>query len=200
MAGSSPRGPRGLAWACAGAAVLGFFLPWIRLEIRQAAPLVGLLEGAAERSGRITATVRRGTQTLTGTLPTLDDLPRSVSGVDVPRLVRAEHAQLAITLFEVLTGTRRHLALKSLLVYLVPGVALLCSAVLSGPRRRAAAVAVAIGCALVAGGGAWRLATVETPALVALEIGPGLWVSVAAYAGLAAAAVWVTAASPRRQA
>lgn len=200
MAGASPGAVRGLAWACAGAAVIGFFLPWARLEIRQAAPLGELLDGAGRHSGRITATVRRGTRTMTGILPTLDDLPRSVSGFDVPRLVHDDKAQLAIALFEVLTNTRRHVTLKSFLVYLVPGVALLCSALLSGLRGRTAAAAVAVLCAFVAAGGAWRLSTADTPALLTFEIGPGLWVSVAAYAGLAVAALWAVASSTRRQA
>jgi hypothetical protein len=185
----------GPAWACAALAVAAFFLPWLRLEV---APEARLGELLGDGGGRVTATVRLGRRTIAGTLPTLQDVPRSVSGFDVPRIIRQEKARLALALAEAVTGTPRHLALKSWFVYLVPGVALACGGVLAGARRPVPAVAVAALCAGAAAAGAWRLATLPTSSVAELTIGPGLWLSVAAYAGLAAAAGWRAFSCTRR--
>ncbi|MDP3723897.1 MAG: hypothetical protein Q8R91_10480 [Candidatus Omnitrophota bacterium] len=192
------RGLVGLAWVSVVAAMVGFFIPWasIRLEAPGwAAPLgeVARSSGAVDRLrqglGKITVTIQRGTETITGELPSLSDLPTQVSGAQIPQLVQGERAKVAIALFELFTGGRQHLGLKSYAVYGLPGLALLFGLLLTcRGDRRVVAAGVASASAVIAGLGLWKLLTVNPEALfVAITIGPGLWVSVGAYIGLAIA-------------
>lgn len=190
----------GLAWGCVASAVAGFFLPWATLDVhdpgvakmlRQATSEVGVLDKAARALGKITVEIRQGAETVTGELPTLADLPRQVSGVQIPRLANQPNAQVAMALVEILTNTRQRLGLKSYAVYAVPGLALLCGLLLTaGWRRRALLAGIAVVCAGVAAAGFWKLLTTDTDTLfVAVTIGRGLWMSLWAYVGLALAAV-----------
>ncbi len=192
------------------AAVVGFYLPWALIDVhepgglrqlRTAAPLGHTLGGLTHDVGRITATIRRGTDTVTGEL-NLADIPRQVSGAQVPSMVRGEHAQVAIAIAELLLQTRQHLDLKSLLVYLLPGIAVCCGLLLltAGQHRLVAGVAGGL-CAVMAAVGFWKLLTTNTSTLfIAITIGRGLWLSLWAYVGLALAAALSVAALPRRPA
>ena len=135
-------------------------------------------------------TVRRGAETVTGDLPSLGDLPKQVSGIQIPQLANQQDAQVAVALIELLTNERQHVGVKSYAVYLLPGIALLCAFLLTWCGRRApVAIGTAIVCVLVAGVGFWKLLTTNTQALfIAISIGPGLWLSLWAYVGLAVAA------------
>lgn len=189
-----------LVWAGALAVVAGFFLPWALIDVReagvvrqlrQAAPIGGTIEGVGRDLGRIAVRVRRGAETVTGELPSLEEIPRQVSGVQIPRLANDERAQLAVALVELLTDTRQHLGMKSFLVYLLPGLAIGCAILLAlFGRRPAVALGVSLLCALIAGAGFWKLLTADTEALfIAITIGPGLWLSLWAYAALAVLAL-----------
>lgn len=186
----------GVAWISMAAAVVGFVLPWatIRLDtsaahLEEAARASGLLDRLAQGFGKVTVTIQRGTETITGELPSLSDIPTQVSGAQIPQMVQGERAQVAIALFELFTQQRHHLGLKSYAVYALPGLALAFGLLLTRfGDRRAVAVGVAAGSAVIAGLGLWKLLTVNTDALfVAIAIGPGLWVSIGAYVGLAVA-------------
>jgi hypothetical protein len=92
-----------------------------------------LFGGLTDALGKVTVEVRRGAERITGELPTLADIPRSVSGAQVPTLVRQRNTQMAMLLMELLTGRSEHLGLKSYAVYAVPGIALLAGIVLTTP-------------------------------------------------------------------
>jgi len=182
-----------------GAAVIGFVLPWARIDLREptlvkqvrgSLPASDTLSGLTKDLGRITATIRRGAQTITGDLPTLTDIPKEVSGIQIPRLANQKNAQTAIALMEVFTGKQEHIGLKSYAVYLLPGIALLCGLLLTFlGRQRLVPWSVAGLCAVIAAAGFWKLLTTNTQALmVAITIGPGLWLSLWAYVGLAVTA------------
>ncbi len=196
--GKGSRRMRRIGHVAAGAgmiaAVAGFYLPWVRLEVREPdalRPVQGTraLHGLAGDLGRVAVTVRRGTETITSTLPTLAALPPSLSGAEIPRLVRQPDARAAILLLETLTQTRWRLELKSLLVYLLPGCALLagCGLLIAGHRRPVAS-AIGLGSAALAAVIGWQmLAAIPASPLLIVTPSIGLWVSLGAYAVLALA-------------
>ncbi len=200
----------GLGWTGAAAAVAAFWLPWASLAVREpslmqgarrsAASPDGLLGGLGDELGRVTATIRRGAQTVSGELPRLGELPSTVRGVDIPRLARDERARTAVALLEMVTGTSQHLGAKAAAVYLVPALAVLGAWLLTRwSRRRALALAVAASCAGVAGFGLVRVLTTNlSTSVVSITIGPGVWLSLAAYGALALCAWSLGAGQTRR--
>ena len=182
-----------LVWLSVAASVFGFFLPWIHLDLREsklADVLRQMSEHTAPSSGRITATLRVGGRTITGTLPTAADLPRQVTGAQMPSLVHRQDAQTAVAIIELLTNRRWGVGARSYAVYLVPGVALLGGLLLLW-RRTGRAVALSL--AAVYGGsaliGCWKLLTLDARALpITVTVGLGLWLCLAGYVGLAVAA------------
>jgi len=185
-------------WCSVGVVCVGFFQPWVRLEMRQPgvatslahlASSSGALAGLGTDTGRMTVTIRRGTRTITGDLSSLEDFPRQISGAQVPQIANAKNAQLAVAIMELLTNTRQRIGLKSYVVYLVPGTALLCGILLTvfGGRPLVAFGVAGLGLA-VAGAGYGKLLTANLHALVVVvDIAHGLWMSLGAYLGLAAA-------------
>jgi len=174
-------------------------MPWARIDLREPTlvkqvrgtlPASETLSGLTKDLGRITATIRRGAQSITGELPTLADIPKEVSGIQIPQLVNQKNAQTALALMELFTGKQERIGLKSYAVYLLPGIALLCGLLLTFlGRQRLVPWGVAGLCGAMAGVGFWKLLTTNTQALlVAITIGPGLWLSLWAYVGLAIAA------------
>lgn len=201
------RIPVALAWLCAVTVVVGFFLPWARLDLREpevvkklqdTAAASGTLSGLAKDIGRITASIRRGAQTVLGDLPTAADIPKEVTGAAIPQLANQDNAKVAVALFEFLTNQRQDIGWKSYAVYLLPLLALCCALCLTfAGRRMLVALGTAVVCAAVAAVGFWKLLTTPTEALfIAITIGPGLWMSLWAYVGLALAAIMC--AFPRR--
>ena len=198
----------GLVWASVAATVVGFYQPWARIDLReptllqqlrQAAPLGGAVGGLTKNVHRITAKIRRGAETITGDLPSMADIPKQVSGADIPALANAKHAQVAVALAELFTHRRQPIGLQSYAVYLLPGLALLAGALLTLVPGLPAAIVTALICAAIAGIGFWELLTMNTSTLfVAVTIGPGVWLSLWAYAALALCGVWLALIRPRR--
>jgi hypothetical protein len=191
------RAVTGLIWAGVLAALIGFFLPWVRIDVHHAA-LLGTRSSEDPLNG-ITLTIRQGVRSVTGALPTAHDVPRQVSGAQIPQLVGSQQAQLAIAVMELVSAQPQHLRLKSYAVYLLPGGALLCGGLLAwSARSRAVAAMVAAVCAGAAALGLWKLLTMETQTcLGAISSGEGLWLSLGAYVGLSLAGM-VRAASVGR--
>ena len=190
----------GLVWLSVSAALVGFWLPWASFDLREPRLVTQLKATASGQSalnllteglGRITATIRRGTETVTGTLLTLADIPKQVSGAQIPQLANQQNAQVAMALFELITHAPHHIGAKSHAVYLVPGMALLCGLLLTlAGRSRRVALGVTLGCAGIAVVGFWKLLTTDTKTLmVTVTIGPGVWLSLWAYVGLSLAAL-----------
>jgi hypothetical protein len=180
------RAAVGLAWVSVAASLAGFVLPWVTVGLRG----VATYEDAG-RLSRMTLQIRRGTETVAGSLLSGELLPRRVSGVQIPGLAQQEDMQVVVALMELLANTPQHAVLKSYAVFLVPGVALLCGLLLMGwSDRPAVAGGVMALCTAVAAVGSWKLLTVDPArSVVAVTIGWGLWLSVGAYVGLAAAAL-----------
>lgn len=199
----------GLAWLSVLAAVIGFVRPWAKIDLREpalarqlqeVAGLSGALGGVKHQIGRIAVKVRRGAETITGDLPSLADLPREVSGAQIPQMANQKNAQVVMALAELLTKTRQRLGLKSYAVYLAPGLAVIVALLLTVlGSRPIVAWAIALVCGAVTGLGCWKLLTTNTQSLfIAITIGPGLWLSLGAYAGLAVSAALSGLAALRR--
>lgn len=197
----------GFVWMSVGAAVIGFFLPWAHInlreptlvkQLREASRLGDTVSGFTRGVGRIAVKIQRGAETMTGDLPSLGDIPTHISGAEIPALANQQHAQVAIALAELLTRKRQPIGQESYAVYLVPGIALLCGlllTVLGGAPVVAAGVALV--CAGIAGVGFWTLLTTNTSTLfVAITIGQGLWLSLWAYAVLALCGVLLLVVRP----
>ena len=191
--------PRVVAWLSAGLAVCAFFMTWARIklqepdlvrQLRQTAQEQGLVDQLTKKIGRVAVQIRRGTETVTGELPSLSDIPRQVSGIQIPQMANQKNAQVVIALVELLTNTRQDIGFKSYAVYLVPALALLCAGLLTVLGRvPVVAIGVGVVCAGIAGAGFWKLLTTNTHTLfAAITIGQGLWLSLWAYVGLAVAA------------
>jgi len=188
-----------LVWGSVAAAAAGFFLPWAAVDLRApqragevkgSEPVRDVVQRLTQKLGRVEVSVRRGTETISGELPSIADLPQQVSGVQIPQLANEQKAQVALALIELLTNTRQRIGLKSYVVYLVPGIALLCGmllTLLSG--RPAAAGAVGLLCAGIAGAGFWKVMTTHTQTIFAtITFGCGIWLSLWAYVALAVSA------------
>ena len=194
-------------WLSVATAVVSFFLPWAKIDVRepglsrqvrQTVQEQGLLKGLTEKLGRVTVQVRRGAKTISGELPKFSDIPHQVSGVQIPRLANQKNAQVVTALFEMVTNTRQDIGLKSYAVYLVPGLVVVFGLLLTFAGMRPVALGVAAASAAVASAGFWKLLTTNTQALfVAITVGPGLWLSLWAYVALSIAALLSTLAKLR---
>ncbi|MBI3319456.1 MAG: hypothetical protein HYZ89_02565 [Candidatus Omnitrophica bacterium] len=187
----------GVAWLSVAAAMAGFFLPWVMLDLtnRKLTDLVGqpgteaslqkLAGQLTKKVGRVIVHIHRGDETISGELPDLSQIPTRLSGAEIPTLAHREDAHLVLALSEMWTG-KRQLGVKSFLVYLLPGVALLSGLLLTlARRRRLVCGLIGLVCFTIAAGGFWKLLTTDTKTLlVAITIGRGLWLSLWAYVGL----------------
>lgn len=160
-----------VAWGSALLAVVGFLQPWAHLDVREI-PLSGL----DKRLGRVTVSLKQ--------------LPQQVTGLQIPQMANREETKLAAALFEMVTHKTQQIGLKSYLVYLLPGLALLGAMALTAwPDRVPVAVGVLVISLLIAARGVWTLLTTDTDTLlISIHIGRGLWMSLWAHLGLAAAA------------
>jgi len=183
-------------WLCVAATIAGFFLPWARVDLRQPEMVQRLMasgegQAATEKLGegvnKLFGAIKRTTESVTGALP--GDVPKEVTGFDIPRIANQRNAKIAQALLEIFMGKQQHIGAKSYAVYLLPGLALISGMLLTWLRaRRPVVLATSLVCLLIAVIGFWKLLTTNTTALlIAVVIGPGLWVSLSAYLGLAVA-------------
>ncbi|OGX12944.1 MAG: hypothetical protein A2Z92_05465 [Omnitrophica WOR_2 bacterium GWA2_63_20] len=197
-------------WVSVAASLVGFVRPWASMELAhrkmpgalsEAArdtPLQDLLGSLSKRVGKIVVSVKRGAETVTGELPDLSSIPTVISGADIPRLGRRQDAQVVLALAEMWTG-QRELGAKSLLVYLVPGLVVLCGVIVTALRRvRAVCAAVGGLSVAVAGAAWWKLSATHLETLVvAITIEQGLWMTCWAYAGLGVSSLALAAVDAR---
>ena len=195
------------AWASIAVILVAFFLPWVELQVREpallqqvrhAVPGQPLLGQVTKQLGRITAEVRRGAEVVVGELPSLADIPRTISGVQIPPLANQPKMKALIALTAIVSRDAERVGTKSYAVYVLPGVALLCGILLTLAGRRPVTVAVALVCAAIAGIGARTLLTTPLPhEIVTVTLGRGLFLSLGGYAVLAASAALLALVSDR---
>ena len=201
------RGMLACAWASVVAIVVAFFLPWVELDVREptllqhvqrSVPGHALLGHVTKQLERVTAEVRRGAEVIVGELPSLADIPRTISGAAIPPLANQQKTKTLIALIAIVSRDAEQVGAKSYAVYLLPGIALLCGFLLTLAGRRPVMLGVAIVCAAIAGIGAWKVFTTTLPhEMIAVTIGRGLFLSLGGYAVLAASAALFALVSDR---
>ena len=186
-------------WISVAASVAGFMMPWVFIrsgtlsgqvgQVMQETGLDSLTKGFRGKVSKVTLQFKRGAQTIVGDLPDLSTLPGQVNGPGIPAFVNRTDNTVAIALAEMLSG-QTDISKKSYAVYLLPGLALLIGLLLTAlsgaPPACWTLAALSAG---VAGAGFWKLLTTHINSMaVTIVFGQGLWVSLWAYAGLAACA------------
>lgn len=189
-------------WLSMAAAAWAFILPWAHLDMKQAGlvkrvretiptdTLQGLAGKLTNKVSKVVVTVKHGAETVTGELPDLSNLPGHVSGMDIPQVANRKDMMAAMALTELFTG-QQELGAKAYLVYVVPGLALLCGLITTlNHRMRMLDAMIGLMCVAIGAAGLWTLSTVKTDTLVvAIRIGRGLWLSCWAYVALGASAL-----------
>lgn len=189
-----------LTWISAGMVLAGFFLPWANLQVRESKLLgkLGKITQSQEVASvlgsgirKITATIRRGSETISADLSDLSSVPKHVSGFQIPRLANQDNAKVALALMEMVTDQKQHIGLKSYLVYLLPLIALISAGLLTMKSdQRWIVLGVGMLCAVVFGIGSWKVMTIDpNTLLVVVTIGQGLWFSLAGYLGLSVCSI-----------
>ncbi len=188
-------GVLGIMWAGVVMVLVGFVLPWARLDLKSPklpqqlqdvagmTPVSDLLGNLTRKVGRVVVQVKHGAETVTGELPNLNQIPREVRGVDIPYMVNQQNAQVVMALAELLTG-QQQLGAKSYVVYVLPGLALLCGVLLTlTPRARLFCLCIGVVCVAGAAVGYWKVTTTKLDnLLVAITLAKGLWLSLQGYA------------------
>jgi hypothetical protein len=174
------------------AAIIGFFLPWAQLHIRETQLEKEIASGARKGLSKSfgVKSARRQPSWLKSKSKNMPLIPTKIAGVQIPRMANRENVKVAMGLIKLFTKKDEAVGLKTYAVYLVPGLAVLCGILLTRfGTQQAILVLVAVLCAAVAGGGFWTLLTTDTKKQFAIAIRPGLWLSLWAYVGLAAVAL-----------
>ena len=181
-----------LIWLSVSAALVGFFLPWAKVEARDPGFFKQLSSGMRHSLSHEAKFHSSARTPGAGWNPfTVPDVPMQVNGFQIPFLANKRQIKLVQALIALFTKNQDNVGLKSFAVYLLPGFASLFGALLaSGRRPRLVALGIAAICAAIVMTGAWKLLTVNPKkSLMVVQICSGLWLSLLAYAGLAFAGV-----------
>lgn len=182
---------RPLAWACVLAAAAGFFLPWARLELIRETALEKQIAATVRKASKGSFAPRRKPSSWPGAGRRAKTvlLPTRITGAQIPVYANSRNANVALALAKRFGHGQGPIGAQSYAVYALPGLIALCAILLGAYERHwAAAAGVAAVCAAVALGGFGWLALHDTRKLYTVSVGAGIWISLAAYAVLAAAA------------
>ena len=198
------QGVRAAAGFCVALAIGAFFLPWVRLSPpplkhgKAKAPKAQERSAIDGKSGRIRNLGGAVDEVLSGlTTGTrqvarkFSGIPPRISGFRAPIIANSRLSKNVMELVESFSKKKENVGLKSWAVYALPGLAILLAALLARfPDDRRIAVFVAAAGLIVFAGGAARLITLDlTNDFVKVTIDYGLWLSLAAYLGLALTAL-----------
>ena len=107
----------------------------------------------------------------------------AVSGYDIPTLINKKTSQIAISIASIMFKDAKDLDKKSMLVYLLPLLALVCIALgVVGLKNKIALIVMAVLSGGIAAVGLYNLMTVNLSSLpVQISIEQGLWQTMYAY-------------------
>ena len=176
-----------LVWMSVGGALIGFFLPWAKLELIKETQLEKQFASSARRAlAKSFGASKPSRPKQAKSLPTI---PTRVSGFQIPILANRKNVKVITDLTALFTKKKEEVGLKSYAVYLVPGTALLVGMLLTvWGASRPVVIGAGVLCAAVAGTGFWTILTTDLKSM-SLRIEWGLWISLLAYVGLAFAAL-----------
>jgi len=192
---------RQIAWGSTVVIVIGFFMPWAALDIRETSFEKDVSKHARSSLGKLFHVSGGGQprwiRHRSGHLPVI---PTRVSGAQIPELANRKNVKVATSLVELFTKQRQNVGPMSYAVYLLPGIAIVLAALMAWlGHRRLVAIPIALLCAGIAGVGCWTLFTTNTKAAFAIRIEWGLWASLLAYAVFALAVVASMLPEPMQQ-
>ena len=173
---------------CAIAIIHGFFMPWAKASASATKVAKGLAKSATMgmlENTPFAGKFIRGLDKATDKISDLGDIriKTVVSGYDIPTLVNKKTSQIAIAVASVVFKDAKDLDKKSMLVYLLPLLALVCIGLaIVGLKNKIAIIVMAILSGGVAVGGLYNLMTVDLSNLpVQISIEQGLWQTMYAY-------------------
>ena len=200
MAGQNRRGA---AIICAALAVFCFFLPWVRLSPpppkhgNAKAPKThqqaidgknGRIRNLSGAVDEIFAGLTTGTRQIARKF---SGIPPRISGFRIPLVANSRVSKNVMELVESFSKKKENVGLKSWAVYALPVLAVLLGALLMRePVDFRIALLVATVGLIVSVGGVLQLLTLDlTNDFVKVDFDYGLWLSLAAYCGLALTAL-----------
>ncbi|MDP3792013.1 MAG: hypothetical protein Q8R38_08245 [Candidatus Omnitrophota bacterium] len=173
---------------CAIAIIHGFFMPWAKASVSATKVAKGLTESAT--GGMLENTpfagkFIRGLDKATDKISDLGDIriKTVVSGYDIPTLINKKSSQIAIAIASVMFKDAKDLDKKSMLVYLLPLLALVCIGLaIVGLKNKIAVIGMAVSSGGIAVGGLYNMMTVDLSSLpIQISIEQGLWQTMYAY-------------------
>lgn len=173
---------------CAIAIIHGFFMPWAKASTSATRVAKGLA-GAATTGGLentpFAGKFIRIFDKTTEKIANIGDveIKTAVSGYDIPTLINKKTSKIAISLAQALFKDAKDLDKKSMLVYLLPILALVCIGLaVVGLKSKIALFVMVVLSGAIAIGGLYNLMTVNLSNLVVtISIEQGLWQTMYGY-------------------
>ena len=173
---------------CAIAIIHGFFMPWAKASAsvtKVAKSLASSATGGILENTPFAGKFIRGLDKATDKISELGDvqIKTAVSGYDIPTLINKKSSQVAIAIASAMFKDVKDLDKKSMLVYLLPLLALLCIGLaIVGIKNKIALIVMAVLSGGIAVGGLYNLMTVNLSDLpIQISIEQGLWQTMYAY-------------------
>jgi len=173
---------------CALAIIHAFFMPWAKASAsatKVAKSLAKSATGGILENTPFAGKFVRGLDEATNKISDIGDIKikTAVSGYDIPTLINKKSSQIAIAIVSVMFKDAKDLDKKSMLVYLLPLLALACIglAVVGLKNKIAVMVMIVLGGGISIGG-LYNLMTVDLSSLpIQISIEQGLWQTMYAY-------------------
>ncbi|MDP2929597.1 MAG: hypothetical protein Q8O01_06025 [Candidatus Omnitrophota bacterium] len=184
---------------CALAIVHAFFMPWAKASASATKVAKGLAKsamGGMLENTPFAGKFIRGLDNATDKISDLGDIKikTTVSGYDIPTLVNKETSQIAIAIASAMFKDVKDLDKKSMLVYLLPLLALVCIGLaIVGLKTKIAIIVMAVLSGGIAVGGLYNLMTVNLSNLpIQISIEQGVWQTMYAYLAISVIGiVWI---------
>ncbi len=177
-----------LVVVCALAIVHAFFMPWAKASAsatKVAKSLSNSATGGVLKNSPFAGKFLRGLNKATDKISEIGDIQikTSVRGYDIPTLINKKTSQVAISIASIMFKDAKDLDKKSMLVYLLPLLALVCIALgVVGLKNKIALIVMAVLSGGIAAVGLYNLMTVNLSSLpVQISIEQGLWQTMYAY-------------------
>ena len=173
---------------CALAIIHAFFMPWAKASAsatKVAKDLAKSATGGMLENTPFAGKFVRAFDKATDKISDLGDIQikTAVSGYDIPTLINKKSSQIAIAIASVMLKDAKDLDKKSMLVYLLPLLALVCIGLaIVGLKNKIAVIVMTILSGGIAVGGLYNLMTVNLSNLpIQISIEQGLWQTMYAY-------------------
>ncbi|MDO8535546.1 MAG: hypothetical protein Q7S30_00810 [Candidatus Omnitrophota bacterium] len=184
---------------CAIAVIHGFFMPWAKASASTTKVAKGLAKSATGGILENTPFAGKFIRELDKATDKISDIgdiqiKTAVSGYDIPTLINKKTSQIAISIASVMFKDTKDLDKKSMLVYLLPILALVCVGLaVVGLKNNIALIVMAVMSGGIAVGGLYNMMTVDLSNLpIQISIEGGLWQTMYAYLTISVISiVWI---------